>query len=76
LRNWYLTTSPLVTANWEADEDNRWTVPIRWAASQKDDPSRAEAIRRLAELGLANAQRTAAAKASEMAGQEIDRKLK
>jgi hypothetical protein len=53
----------------------------RWAASQKDDPSRPEAIRRLAELGLANAQRTAArtkkaAKASEMAGQEIDRKLK
>jgi hypothetical protein len=25
---WYLTMSPLITANWEADDDNRWTVPI------------------------------------------------
>ena len=25
---WYLTTSPLITANWEADSDNRWTVPV------------------------------------------------
>lgn len=25
---WYLSTSPLVTANWEADSDNRWTVPL------------------------------------------------
>ena len=25
---WYLTTSPLITANWQADDDNRWTVPI------------------------------------------------
>ena len=25
---WYLTTSPLVTANWEADSDNKWTVPV------------------------------------------------
>jgi hypothetical protein len=25
---WYLTSSPLVTANWLADEDNRWTVPV------------------------------------------------
>ncbi|MCX5494397.1 neuromedin U [Kaistia dalseonensis] len=25
---WYLTSSPLVTANWEADNDNRWTLPI------------------------------------------------
>ena len=25
---WYLTTSPVITANWEADKDNRWTVPI------------------------------------------------
>jgi hypothetical protein len=23
-----LTTSPIITANWEADSDNRWTVPI------------------------------------------------
>ena len=25
---WYLTTSPLVTANWKADSDNTWTVPV------------------------------------------------
>jgi hypothetical protein len=25
---WYLTTAPIITANWEADSDNRWTVPI------------------------------------------------
>jgi hypothetical protein len=27
-RGWYLTTSPIITANWEAGNDNRWTVPI------------------------------------------------
>src|SRR4029079_15800410 len=27
-KGWYLTTSPLITADWEADEYNRWTVPI------------------------------------------------
>jgi hypothetical protein len=50
----------------------------RWAASQKDDPLRPEAICRLVELGLANARRagvptTKAATAAEMASQEIDR---
>ena len=25
---WYLTTSPIMTANWKAPSDNRWTVPI------------------------------------------------
>ena len=50
----------------------------RWAASQQDDPSRPEAIRRLVELGLGIAQRAGArtkkaAKAAEMASQEIDR---
>ena len=25
---WYLTTSPLITADWEADNKNRWTVPV------------------------------------------------
>jgi hypothetical protein len=49
-----------------------------WAAKQADKPSRSESIRRLVELGLASAQRAGArgkkaAKASEMAGQEIDR---
>ena len=24
----YLTSSPIVTADWEADSDNRWTVPL------------------------------------------------
>jgi len=27
-QGWYLTSSPIITANWEADSDNRWTVPI------------------------------------------------
>ena len=49
-----------------------------WAASQQDDPSRAEAIRRLVELALAIGQRAGArtktaAKAAEMASEEIDR---
>lgn len=26
--SWYLTTSPIITANWEADSDNKWTVPF------------------------------------------------
>jgi hypothetical protein len=25
---WYLVSSPVVTANWEADDDNTWTVPV------------------------------------------------
>lgn len=25
---WYLSSSPVITANWEADSDDRWTVPI------------------------------------------------
>ncbi|GMR18435.1 MAG: hypothetical protein BMS9Abin33_0847 [Gammaproteobacteria bacterium] len=25
---WYLTTAPLITANWEVDRENRWTVPL------------------------------------------------
>ena len=50
----------------------------RWAASQEDDPSRPEAIRRLVELGLRISQRGGArtrraTKAAEMASQEIDR---
>jgi hypothetical protein len=27
-KGWYLVTSPIITANWEADDDNRWTVPV------------------------------------------------
>jgi hypothetical protein len=25
---WYLTSSPIITSNWEADSDNKWTVPL------------------------------------------------
>ena len=25
---WYLTSSPIITANWYADSDNQWTVPV------------------------------------------------
>jgi hypothetical protein len=25
---WYLTSSPIITANWEADSGNKWTVPV------------------------------------------------
>jgi hypothetical protein len=25
---WYLTTAPIITADWQADSDNRWTVPL------------------------------------------------
>ena len=25
---WYLTSAPIITANWEADSDNRWTIPF------------------------------------------------
>ena len=25
---WYLTSRPLITANWEANSDNRWIVPV------------------------------------------------
>jgi hypothetical protein len=27
-KGWYLTSTPIITANWEADSDNRWTVPV------------------------------------------------
>jgi hypothetical protein len=51
----------------------------RWSKSQGDKPSRPEAIRRLIEVALASSDPTkqtspkAAAKASEMAGRQIDR---
>lgn len=25
---WYLTSVPVITANWEADSDNTWTIPL------------------------------------------------
>ena len=27
-KGWYLSTTPTITANWEAESDNRWTVPL------------------------------------------------
>lgn len=27
-QGWYITTSPIITANWEAESDNQWTVPL------------------------------------------------
>ncbi len=26
--SWYLTTAPIITANWEAHNDERWTIPV------------------------------------------------
>ncbi len=31
---WYLTTAPLVTANWEAQSSNAWTVPLGGGAGR------------------------------------------
>ena len=52
----------------------------RWASTQPDKPKLAEAIRRLVEIGLATASKPrpagthrGAAKASELAGTQIDR---
>jgi hypothetical protein len=25
---WYLTSAPIITANWEAESGNKWTVPL------------------------------------------------
>ena len=27
-KGWYYTTSPIITANWEADSGNQWTLPV------------------------------------------------
>ncbi|MFC7397739.1 hypothetical protein ACFQU1_11110 [Chelatococcus sp. GCM10030263] len=31
---WYLSSSPLITANWMADDDNRWTLPVGGAVGR------------------------------------------
>lgn len=31
---WFLQTSPLITADWEANSDNRWTVPVGGGAGR------------------------------------------
>lgn len=28
LKGWYLTSVPIITANWEANGDNTWTIPF------------------------------------------------
>ena len=47
----------------------------RWRASQEDKPSRPDAMRRLAELGLGRAERARPARdrSADMAGKTIDR---
>jgi len=27
-KGWYLTSAPIITANWEADSSNTWTIPV------------------------------------------------
>lgn len=31
---WFLTSSPIITANWESDDDQRWTVPLGGGAGK------------------------------------------
>ena len=31
---WYLTSAPVITANWEAESEDRWTVPIGGGAGR------------------------------------------
>lgn len=31
---WYLTSTPIITANWESDSDNTWTVPFGGGAGR------------------------------------------
>lgn len=31
---WYLSTTPVITANWEANSDERWTVPLGGGAGR------------------------------------------
>jgi hypothetical protein len=33
-KGWYITSVPVITANWEADSDNRWTVPVGGGAGK------------------------------------------
>lgn len=32
--SWYLTSSPTITADWDASSDDRWTVPIGGGAGK------------------------------------------
>jgi hypothetical protein len=33
-QGWYLTTAPIITANWEADEGNKWAIPFGGGAGR------------------------------------------
>jgi hypothetical protein len=39
-KGWYLTSSPLITADWEADDDNRWTLLIGGGSGASSKRSR------------------------------------
>jgi hypothetical protein len=34
---WYLVSAPIITANWEADSDDTWTVPVGGIEATVDD---------------------------------------
>jgi hypothetical protein len=27
-KGWYLSSAPIITANWEVSQPNRWTIPV------------------------------------------------
>ncbi|MHC5023726.1 MAG: neuromedin U [Planctomycetota bacterium] len=33
-KGWYLTTSPIITANWQADSSDQWTIPLGGGAGR------------------------------------------
>lgn len=33
-KGWYLTSSPIMTTDWEADSSERWTVPVGGGAGR------------------------------------------
>jgi len=33
-KGWYLTSAPIINANWEADSDDRWTIPFGGGAGR------------------------------------------
>ena len=34
VKGWYLTSTPIITANWEASSGNEWTVPFGGGAGR------------------------------------------
>ena len=33
-KGWYLSSAPIITANWEADSGDQWTVPVGGGAGK------------------------------------------